>query len=195
MMTGMGTGPILPWPHQAKEGSKPEIGPPGREQERRAAKRRHAAERHHEGRHFQPGDREALQIAAGEADRNGRERGKPPAVADPAFPHGEPILQAPLGDGPGDQSGEGEQRADREVDAGGQDDEGHADREQAGDRHLPHHVEEIDRREEARLDHGEERHQRDEEQRRGEPGDEAKDVEASPLARVSKPRFSDDAPH
>ena len=28
MMTGIGTGPILPWPHQVNEGSKPEIGPP-----------------------------------------------------------------------------------------------------------------------------------------------------------------------
>ena len=27
-MTGTGTGPIRPWPHQAKSGSKPLIGPP-----------------------------------------------------------------------------------------------------------------------------------------------------------------------
>ena len=28
MMTGTGTGPILPWPHQVNDGWKPEIGPP-----------------------------------------------------------------------------------------------------------------------------------------------------------------------
>ena len=27
-MTGTGTGPILPCPHQVNDGSKPEIGPP-----------------------------------------------------------------------------------------------------------------------------------------------------------------------
>ena len=58
---------------------------------------------------------------------------------------GEAVRQAALGDRGRDQAGEGEQRADRKVDAGGQDDEGHADREQAGDRDLPHDVEEVDR--------------------------------------------------
>ena len=31
MITGTGTGPTLPWPHQVNEGSKPEIGPPAGE--------------------------------------------------------------------------------------------------------------------------------------------------------------------
>ena len=169
--------------------------PAGCEQQRCAAERRHAAEGHHEGGHLEPGDRQALEVAAGEADSDCRERGETPAVSDAALADGEPVFQAALGDGPGHQPGKGEKRANREIDACGQDDESHADGEQAGDRHLPHHVEEIDRGEEARLDQGEKRHQRDEEQRRGEPGDEAKDVEALPFAGFSNPCFGHHAPH
>src|SRR5205823_8577351 len=73
------------------------------------------------------------------------------------------------------------QRPDREVDAGGQDDEGHADRQQADDRHLPHHVEQVDRVEEARLDRGEDRHQHDEEDQRREARQQPQHVAAPGL--------------
>ena len=151
----------------------------GGEQKRRAAKGRHAAERHHERRNLEPGDRQPLEIAAGEPDRDRRERGQAPAVADAALADGEAVLEAAFGHRRGHQPGEGEQRADRKIDAGGQNHEGHADRQKAGDRNLPHHVEEIDRGQEPRLDDREQHHERDEEQRRREPGDEAEDVDAA----------------
>ena len=58
----------------------------------------------------------------------------------------------------------------------GQDDEGHADREQPVDRDLAHDVEQVERREEARLDDGEHRHQHEQEDQRREAGQEANDV-------------------
>ena len=150
-MTGTGTGPIFALPPPGERRLEARYRAAGGEQKRGAAESRHAAERHHERRNFKPGDGEPLQPAAGESDRDRRERGGEPAIADAALADGEAILHAALGDGGGDEAGEGEQRADREIDAGGQDDEGHADREQAGDRHLPHHVEEVDLRQKARL--------------------------------------------
>src|SRR6202042_3562263 len=87
------------------------------------------------------------------------------------------------------EASEGEQRADRKIDARGQNDESHADREQAGDRHLPHHVEQVDLRQEARLDDREQQHQRDEEQRRREARDEAEDV-YPPILRRFQPRLA-----
>ena len=60
--------------------------------------------------------------------------------------------------------------------------EGHADREQACDRHLSHDVEQIDGRQEPRLDEREHRHQRDKEQRGREFGDEAENIHALGVA-------------
>ncbi len=85
----------------------------GGEQERRAAKGRHAAERDHERRNLEPGDREALEIAAGDPDRDGGQGGGAPAVADAALADGEAVLEPALFHRRGDKSGEGEQRADR----------------------------------------------------------------------------------
>ena len=131
------------------------------------------------GRHLEPGDRQPLEIAASDPDRDRRQGSGAPAVADAALADGEAVLEPALLHRRGHEAGESEQRADRKIDAGGQDHEGHADREQAGDRHLPHHVEEIDRRKEPRLDDRKQRHQRDEEQRRRESGDEAEHVDAA----------------
>ena len=71
MITGTGTGPILPWPHQTKFGIEAADRSAAGEQQRRAAKHRHAAERHDEGRHLEPGDREALERSRREADSDG----------------------------------------------------------------------------------------------------------------------------
>ena len=102
-----------------------------------------------------------------------------PAVAGRllACADGEAVGDAALRDRRGDEAGKGDQRADREVDAGGQDDEGHADREQAVDRDLAQDVEEVERREEARLGDREARHQHDQEDERREAGQEADDVD------------------
>ena len=91
MITGIGTGPILPWPHQGSDGSKPLIGPPAGEQQRRAAERRHAAERHHERRHLEPGDRESLRSAAGEPDHDRREQRRRPSRSRAALADGEAV--------------------------------------------------------------------------------------------------------
>ena len=186
---GHGNRSDLPLPPPGERRLKARYRAAGGEKQGRAAERRHAAKRHHEGRHLEPGDGEALEVAAGEPDSGRRQRGQAPAVADTALADGETVVQAALGDDGRHQSGEGEQRADREIDAGGQNHEGHADREQAGDRHLPHHVEEVDRGEEPRFDDGEQHHQRDEEQGRREARDEAEDVDASILGRF-QPRLA-----
>ena len=81
-MTGTGTGPDLALAPPGERRLEAADRAAGGEQQRRAAKDRHAAERHDEGRHLQPGDREALQTAAGEADRDRRERRQRPAVAE-----------------------------------------------------------------------------------------------------------------
>ena len=82
-----------------------------------------------------------------------------PAIAERvlAGADGEAVGEPALVDRRRDEAGESEQRTDRKIDAGGQDDEGHADREQADDRHLAHHVEQIERAQEARLTDGEDR--------------------------------------
>ena len=75
MMTGIGTWPkmrALAPPDEVRLEAADRAA--GGEEQRRAAEDRHAAERHHEGRHLQPGDGEALEIAAGEPDRDRRQR-------------------------------------------------------------------------------------------------------------------------
>ena len=189
MITGTGTGPILPWPHQVKDGSKPEIGPPAANSSAAPRKADMPPSVTTKGGTLSRVIAMPCSQPHSDPDRDRRERRGDPAVADAALSDGEAVLEPALGDGRRDQPGEGDQRADRQVDAGGQDHEGHADRKQPGDRHLPHDVEEVDRGEEPRLDDGEQRHQHDQEDRRRETRDEAEDVEALVLGRFRRSRF------
>src|ERR1700722_547275 len=149
----------------------------GKEQ-RRAAKDRHAAEGYDEGRHFESRYCLSLKPAAGDADKDRREGGQRPAVAERVLGRAdrEAVRDPALVYGGCNETGEGEQRADRQIDAGGEDHEGHANREKAVDRNLAHHVEEIERAQKPRLADGEARHQHDEENQRREARDESDEI-------------------
>ncbi len=176
-MTGTGTVKMRPWPHQVNSGWKPEMGPPAANSKRSTAKYRHAAKRHNEGGNLEFGDGDALQIAAGQPNKNCRKCCQRPAIADCRIAHGEAVLHAALGHGCRHQSGEGQQRAHGKIYAGGEDHKGHADGEQAGDGHLAHDVEEVDRGQEARLHDGENRHEQKQKNQRREARQEGEGVE------------------
>jgi len=116
-------------------------------------------------------------LFASQADKNCRECRQRPAIADCRVTNGETVLHAALGHGCRDQSGEGQQRAHGKVDARSQNHKGHADGEKAGDGHLAHDVEEVDRREEAWLHDGENRHEQKQEDQRRKAREEGEGVE------------------
>ena len=130
-MTGTGTGPIMPLPHQTIVGSKPVIGPPSENNSVSPRKTESAAERDDEGRHLQPGDAEPLQQAAEHADRDRRQHARQTSHSRrPLPPRATAVAERALRHRRGDHAGERQHRADREVDAGREDDERHAERDE-----------------------------------------------------------------
>ena len=111
---------------------------------RDAAIDQQAAQGDDEGLHPEPGDEEAVDGAEHDADAD-RERQR-------QLP-GQAVIDHEVGEDHADQR---EHRAHRELDAAGDDDQPLADREQAEQPDQVRHVDEVDRREEARVEGGRE---------------------------------------